>query len=180
MPYKFNMLRDTMNMGGNSEEEAEKQAKREEIVASKDPIAIKRQAIADQWEKLNSPEYQKKSLLEKIASAGEQTTAQKADFENTAGAVMGSMQGIPSAGIGSGLKSFKGIVPSTAGRTAEEAAEVANRVLSEPGLANLIKSTAQKSSVQQMAPKSIPTTLPETMSLLDRIKLAKVKSWGSL
>lgn len=182
MPYKFNMLRDTLNgnLGGNSDEEAEKQQIREDVVASGDPIAIKRQAEKDKWERLNDPEYQKKSFLEKIFASGEQTTAEKADMANTigmVGSVAGSMKNIPSAGMGSGLRSFgaKG-VPSTAGRTAQEAIDFAAEKLKQPGLARDINQAAMQSSVPKMLPRTAATSIPEDMSLVDRIKFAKLMS----
>lgn len=173
MPYKFNMLRDTLNMGGDSEEQADKQAERERIVESGDLLAIKKQALADQWEQLNRG----KSFGERMANLSNPTIAQEADMQNTMGLVTaGSLGGVPSAGAGSALKSLKGIVPSTGGRTAAQAAEKAAEVLSKPGMARSINQAALSSNVPQMSAKILPEVLPESMSLLDRIKLATMRS----
>lgn len=125
------------------------------------PIQKRKRLLEERMDRLKDPNL---TLTQKMTPSQEDLDQAKESL----GMVMGSMQ------------AFGGGVPAAGNVSAEAAREAALKALSRPGLANNIKYAAMKSGIPQMAEKPLIEAAPEGLSLVDRIKFAKLKSWGKL
>lgn len=99
-------------------------------IKKESPLDKRKRLMNERYAKISNPNL---STMEKIMPTQEDLE----QAQETLGMAMGTIGGVPSAGLGSGLKSLKGVIPSTAGKTVTQAAETAITATERPGLAQL-------------------------------------------